>query len=79
MKPEWHHGKMFGLPVYLDMSDPECPAVVGKHWIFDALLDNVMEPLFGMFCWTMTFFNPEWEPMYPLQVGPKVEDEEVKV
>lgn len=62
-----HYGTMFGVPVYIDMTDPECPGIeVQKKWM-EPLLD-VMEFLFGCFVYINTLFDRDYEPMYPIYI-----------
>lgn len=65
-----HHGKMFGVPVWLDMTDPECPGVEAKYKL-DLVLD-FMESMFALYCFTVSLINPEFEPMFLVQVGEEI-------
>lgn len=66
-----HHGKLFGIPVYLDMTNPECPSVEAKYKL-DFLL-TITEFLFGFYCSVITILNPNFVPMYPFLVGEEIE------
>ena len=42
-----HKGLFFYIiPIYLDMRDEYCPAIAGRHWIFEPFL-MVMDTLFS--------------------------------
>lgn len=65
-----HHGRMFGIPVWLGDLDTECPSVAGKHIVLDALL-AVADVLFGLF----VFVTQMDDPAYPILVGPHIQEE----
>lgn len=71
-----YHGKLFGVPVWIYKPESDCPGVEAKSWAGELLLEFALEPLFSGFCWIVSFINPDWEPMYPLLVGPQEEDGE---
>lgn len=63
-----HKGLMFGLvPVFLDMSDEECPAVEGRNFVCDIILD-IVTPIFGVCIFIMTMVNREYEPAFPIKI-----------
>lgn len=69
-----HKGLMFGLvPVYLDMSEDECPSVQGRNLFFDILLD-IVTPIFGMCIFIMTMVNKDYEPSFPITITDELED-----
>lgn len=70
-----HHGRFLGVPVWLDMTNPECPAIEAKFGVVGDACMNVMEFLFGCFTWLQTAVNPYYEPLFPILVGDEVSDE----
>lgn len=66
-----HHGRMYGIPVLLDMTYEDCPGVVAKYKM--GYLLDFMGFLFGCYCMTASFFNPEFEPMFPILVGKEID------
>lgn len=63
-----HKGLMFGLvPVFLDMSDAECPAVEGRNFACEILLD-IVTPIFGACIFIMTMINREYKPAFPIKI-----------
>lgn len=69
-----HHGKLHGIPVYLDMRDPENPGVKVKYNL--ELILDLAESMFALVCMVRCFFDPNFEPMYPMLVGDPVESEQ---
>lgn len=67
-----HHGKVFGIPVYLDMTNEKCPHVEPKYCLGFAL--TIMEHIFGLYCLIKSYFDPYFEPLFPILVGDKIED-----
>lgn len=64
-----HKGLMFGIvPVYIDMHDDECPSIIGRNWFCEYVLLTPVEVLFNVLCMMMTFFNPEYEPTFPITI-----------
>lgn len=68
-----HNGKMFGVPVKLDMRCEECPQIDADRWWVPLL--EVMHLLFALYCMVMSILSPEFEPVFPVQVGRKVSDD----
>jgi len=64
---------MFGVPVWIDMTDDEAPDIEVKYWWLEWALD-VMEFLFGCFIWINTAINPDYEPVYPIYIKGTVND-----
>ena len=63
-----HIGLMFGcVPVYLDMTDDDCPGVEGLFFGCDFMLD-IVEPIFGACIFIMSAINPEYEPAFPIKI-----------
>ncbi|AIM40761.1 hypothetical protein PR08_gp03 [Idiomarinaceae phage Phi1M2-2] len=69
-----HHGRFLGVPVWLDMTDEECPAIEAKYGILGNLAMDFMEALFGVFIWVCTMVNSDYEPLFPIMVGEQVRD-----
>lgn len=61
-----HYGKFLGVPVLIDMTEPECPGLKARYFL-DPVMD-VMEFLFGIYCTIMSMVNPEFEPMFPIHI-----------
>lgn len=71
-----HEGKMFGLiPCYISMADEECPEIEGKNFVCDVLID-VCEGLFSIFCLIQTNIDPEFEPLYPIQITKEISSDQ---
>lgn len=60
-----HYGTMFGVPVWIDMTNPNIPEIEVKHRWMEWVLD-VMEFMFGLFVLLNTLINKNYEPMYPI-------------
>ena len=67
-----HHGHMYGVPVWLDMTDPECPGVEPKYGLLGECAWQVLHFLFGCFTWTVSTLNPDYDPEFPIRVGAPV-------
>jgi hypothetical protein len=64
-----HKGLMFGVvPVYLDMTDEECPAILGRNWFCEYVLLDFFSVLFNVLTLMLTRINPEFEPMFPIKI-----------
>jgi len=64
-----HKGLFCGLvPVWLDMNQPECPGVEARGGILGEIWLDIVEGMFGIFCYLATIANPEFEPMYPIRI-----------
>lgn len=67
-----HTGMMFGVvPVFLDMTNPECPAIEGRFLGCEVAL-SVMESLFQAFCMIMSFVSLDFEPSYAIKITGEV-------
>ncbi len=63
-----HKGFFCGIvPIYLDMTDEECPLVVERHWSLLPLF-IMTEFVFGICVFLRTLVDLEYEPMYPLKI-----------
>lgn len=62
-----HKGFLFGVPIYMANLDSDAPIIIGRWFWCDWALE-IMEALFGMFCFIMCWINPYFEPMYPLLI-----------
>ena len=61
-----HHGSFLGVPVLIDMTDDECPALEARYclwWLMDG-----MEFLFGIYCMIMSAIDAEFEPLFPIKI-----------
>ncbi len=62
-----HKGWFFLCPVYLNPDDGEGMAVEARYswleWWF-----TINEGFFSLMVLVVTFFNPEYEPMFPFRV-----------
>ncbi len=71
-----HKGLMFGIvPVYLDMTNEECPAILGRNWFCEYVLLDIFGVLFGILTYTMNMLNPEFEPEFPIRITEVLNDE----
>lgn len=61
-----HFGSFLGVPVLIDMTEPECPALEARYYL-DPLMD-VMEFLFGIYCTVMSYASADFEPMFPIHI-----------
>lgn len=66
-----HYGSMFGVPVLLNMENPDAPEVKVKFVILEPVLD-LMEFLFSCFTWVQTFVNSDYEPSFPILIKGEV-------
>jgi hypothetical protein len=56
-----HKGIMYGfVPVFVDMTDRECPAIEGRNFLCDLLLD-IVEPIYFTILNFYSSINPEIE------------------
>lgn len=63
-----HKGFFLGIvPVYLDMTNADCPTISERHWSL-APLGVVVDVLFAAFVWVATTINPHYEPTYPIMI-----------
>lgn len=63
-----HKGLMFGIvPVYLDMTDRECPSVQGRNYFCEIFMD-MCEPIFMICVFVRSCFDHEYEPCYPIKL-----------
>lgn len=67
-----HHGHMYGVPVWLDMTDDDCPGIEPKHSMIGECAWQIMNFFFGCFTWTASTLNPNYEPVFPIRVGAPV-------
>lgn len=68
-----HHGKIYGIPVYLDMTDPECPGIEPKYKL--GFLLSIAEAFFMSYCAVKSLFDLEFEPMFPILVGEEIKQD----
>lgn len=68
-----HKGFLFGVPVYIADLDSEAPQI-GARWSCIEWVLDLMESLFGCYCFVMCSINPEFEPMYPIKVTGEIEN-----
>lgn len=70
-----HKGLMFGIvPVFLDMSNPQCPVVEGRNFLCEILLD-IVEPLFGFCIYLRTSIDDSgYEPAFPVRITGQLEE-----
>lgn len=66
-----HHGSLHGVPVWLDMREPDCPGVGPKRGRGACL--TVMELLFERYCRLWCMADPEAKPVLAIRVGAAVE------
>lgn len=72
-----HKGLMFGLvPVYLDMSNEECPCIEARHWILEIPLD-ICHAIFACCVFVMTAMDANYEPSFPIMITGEVRDGKV--
>lgn len=69
-----HHGKLHGIPVWIDFSTEPAPGIKAKGGFIGEVALDVMEFFFGCFTWTATLINPNYEPMYAIHVGKPVDE-----
>lgn len=62
-----HYGWFNLIPVYVDMTNPDCPDIEVRHWSLEIPLD-ITSAIFDMFCWVVTLINPEVEPMFAIRI-----------
>ena len=67
-----HHGKLHGVPVWLDMTNKDCPCVEAKYGRIGEIALDFMESVFGAYVYLKTMVDPFYEPMYRIQVGKPV-------
>ena len=61
-----HYGSFLGVPVLIDMTDDECPALEARYCLW--WLMNGMEFLFGIYCTIMSAINANFEPLFPIKI-----------
>jgi len=69
-----HTGSFLGVPVYLDMTNPDIPTIEGRYLGCDYAI-WLMELLFGVFCTFVSMFNPDFEPLFPIKITGVIENE----
>jgi len=63
-----HKGLLFGfVPVYCDMADKQCPAVQGRNYVCEVILD-MCEPIFMLCVFVRSCFDHDYEPAYPIKL-----------
>lgn len=63
-----HKGLMFGcVPVFLDMTDQECPSVEGRNLLCEVFL-SVAHNIFAVCIFIRTAVDREYEPSFPIQI-----------
>lgn len=72
METKTHRGTFYGIPIYLDMTDDECPEVEGTNKFFDylftaaAVFHNVVIERAAQFLAALT--GRDYEPCFPFRV-----------
>ena len=69
-----HYGRFLGVPVYLDLTTPECPGIEPRHVVLEPVL-WAAERAFEVFCGVNSLMDPDFEPLFPILVGRPVEDD----
>jgi hypothetical protein len=63
-----HKGLFYGfVPVYLDMTTPDCPGVTGRNVLCEWLLDSG-HAIFSFACTCMYLIDPDFEPMFWIKI-----------
>lgn len=63
-----HKGLIYGfIPVYLDMTDEECPIIEGRNWLCE-IVHDIYTPIFGFAIFVRTAIDPEYEPSFPILI-----------
>lgn len=63
-----HYGLMYGLvPVRIDMTDPDVPAIEVRHWSLEPVLD-VCEAIYGVLLFLRSTVDPDYEPTFPIKI-----------
>jgi len=61
-----HYGSFLGVPVLIDMTDDECPALEARYYL--GWLMDFMEFLFGIYCVVMSAIDADFEPLFPIKI-----------
>lgn len=70
-----HKGFLFGIvPVYLDMTDSDCPGLEVRHWSLTPLL-YLCEAIFGICVFLKSMIDIEYEPAFPIKVTGEIKQE----
>jgi hypothetical protein len=68
-----HYGWFAGLcPVYVGRPYSAGPDVAARNWVPEWWFDLV-EALFGAFCWTASHLNPDFEPGFPIFITGEIQ------
>lgn len=68
-----HKGLFCGVvPVFLDMTDPECPGIVERHWSLWPLLE-IVEAVLSVCIAARSLFDPTYEPAFPIMITGELE------
>ena len=63
-----HYGLMYGIvPIKIDFTDHQCPGIAGR-WFGCEMLLSVFDMLFGIFCYVVTWIDPDYDPMFPIRI-----------
>ena len=63
-----HKGLMYGIvPVYLDMTEEDCPIVEPTSFIYRPLF-SICDLLFETYVFLRTSVDHEYEPYFPIKV-----------
>lgn len=63
-----HKGFFCGIvPVYIDMTNEDCPMICERHWSLLPLF-MLVELLFGCAVLIRTMSDPDYEPLFPIKI-----------
>jgi len=61
-----HYGLMYGVvPIYVDMTDEDCPVVATRNFIPEWAL-TLVDVLWGTAIFFLTLVNPDYEPTFAI-------------
>lgn len=71
-----HYGWFYGIvPVYVDMTEPECPVVECRHWTIEPLMLAV-ELVTSLIVMIGSMIHRDFEPMFSIKLTGRIDDED---
>ena len=67
-----HYGWFYGIvPVYVDMTNEECPGVTCRHWTIEPLM-SVVDNIANLCCYVASLFSDDFEPMFSIKLTGRI-------
>lgn len=69
-----HYGSLYGFPIWIDMTDEDCPAIKAKFGKFGDIIFDIIEGLASIYISIMQSIDPMWEPTYTITIKGEVDE-----